>query len=113
MQLTARNLSELVRELRSTSREGEKRKTPRVGLRAKAQIVVQEKTMPVWIKDLSAGGANLSTPQPIEADTFFELLLSDTDKIGCTVTHCRQHGANLYSIGARFTQDVTRRNHSR
>src|SRR5262245_53514343 len=98
MQLTATSLAELVRELRSNSDAGEKRKHPRVGLRAKAQILVNDRKVTIWIKDLSAGGANLSSPQAIPQDSFFELVLSDTETIGCAVTHCREHGAKVFSI---------------
>jgi hypothetical protein len=109
MQLTATNLSELVRALRSNTGPGEKRKHPRVGLRVKAQIMLSKEQISVWIRDISAGGTNFSSPQPIPEGTHFELLLSDTDKIACIAQHSRQNPGNVFAVGARFTQDVSRR----
>ena len=113
MQLTATNLSELVRALRSNAGPGEKRKHPRVGLRVKAEIIVNEQSHTVWVRDLSAGGTNLSSSREIPDGTFFDLVLSDSDKIGCVVCHCRHSGPSTYAIGARFSQDVMRRVPSR
>src|SRR4051794_27374544 len=106
MQLTATNLSELIRSLRSHSVEGDKRKHPRVGLRAKAEVVLEGETIPVWIRDISSGGANFSCPHEMPPDAAFDLMLSATDKICCVVRHCRRNSPTLYSIGARFIDDV-------
>src|SRR4051794_37744066 len=109
MPLTSTDLSELVRALRSNPENGDKRAKPRVGMRAKADINIEGQTVPVWVRNVSAGGVNLSCPQPIDTGTRFELLLSKEDKIGCIACYCRPNTTKLFAIGARFTQDVKRR----
>src|SRR4051812_19464394 len=109
MQLTAMDLSELVRSLRSSLGPGEKRKHPRVGLRARAQILLNNEEVDVWVRDISAGGTNLSSPRAVEEGTSFDLLLSSSDKISCVSRYCSSSASNLFSIGAAFTQDVSRR----
>src|SRR4051812_24061380 len=109
MQLNSANLSELVRALRSNVAAGEKRKHPRVGLRSKAAIIVDRRSIPVWVRDISAGGANFSCPQVLEAGCQFKLALSETDTIECVVRHCRKNSSTSFSVGVKFTQDVARR----
>ena len=99
MQLTAATLSELVQSLRSQTGEGEKRQQPRVGLRAKAQLVVNDKTIAVWVRDISSGGINLSCPKDIPLETRVEIVLSDADQIGCIVCHCHKNGPHLCHRG--------------
>jgi hypothetical protein len=106
MELTASNLAELVKALRSSLEPTEKRKHPRVGLRAKARAVINGITVPIWIRDVSSGGVNISSPQKLAAGSEFDLLLSDTDRIRCQVCNCRQSAANAFSVGVRFTQSV-------
>jgi hypothetical protein len=78
-------------------------------MRVRADAVFNHETIPIWVRDVSAGGANLSSPQEIPADMHFDLLLSEHEKIGCIVCHCRQKAANIYSIGAKFTEDISQR----
>jgi PilZ domain len=106
MELTASNLAELVKALRSSLAPTEKRKHPRVGLRARAGAIINGVTLPVWIRDVSTGGVNISCPQKLAIGAEIDLLLSDSHKIKCQVCNCRQSAQNSFSIGVRFTQDV-------
>ena len=59
MQLTATTLGELIKSLRSNEMSGpEKRRQPRVGLRARAEIQIPGtgEHLSIWIRDVSAGG---------------------------------------------------------
>jgi hypothetical protein len=111
MQLDANGLAELIHALRSTPRPGEKRKHPRVGMRARAAVAVPPDfaEIPVWVRDLSAGGTNFVIDQEIIPGTRFQLLLGDRDMIACAVRFCRRSAPGTYSIGARFEGEVVQR----
>src|SRR6476661_8043104 len=100
MQLPATSLAELVRSLRSHEGSAEKRKQPRVGLRAKADIELAEQTFGIWVRDISAGGVGITCSQEIPIETRFELILSDDDRIGCVVCHCHRSAQRVFTIGA-------------
>lgn len=110
MHLSIEQLSDIVRSLRADERLGmEKRKSPRVGLRAQGLIVFPLDTtahIPVWIRDVSPGGFSFLYHSPLQESTGVSLLLKDRDgkleALGCTVMHCRKVASDLYSIGASF-----------
>ena len=114
MQFTARSLADLLRSLRSNKVEAlDKRKSPRVGMRVKTDIWHESLgQLTVWVRDLSAGGANLAVSQPMRAGDSLHLLLApggpgDDEKIECHVMHCRKLATNMYSVGVKFTKTPT------
>ena len=107
MQLTAQALADLIKALRSNPSTGmDKRRNPRVGLRARAdiQIPISNERLSIWVRDVSAGGVNILCSRYFEVNAQFILVLgSDTsEQAVCTVRHCRRVGSDLYGIGARF-----------
>ena len=106
MQLTASNLHDLIKALRSNAMTGvDKRRNPRVGLRARADIQIpnSNERVPIWVRDISAGGINILCPRYFEIDSQFVLILGDkSENCICTVRHCRKVGSDLYGIGAKF-----------
>jgi hypothetical protein len=109
MQFTARYLSDLIRSLRSHNNSAmDKRKSPRVGMRARVEIWHGSLgQMSVWMRDLSAGGANLAVPVNMNVGDELHLLLApgspgDPEKLGCRVMHCRKLATNMFAVGVRF-----------
>jgi hypothetical protein len=107
MQLTAQTLGDLIKSLRSNPCNGaDKRRNPRVGLRARAeiQIPVTNERLSIWVRDVSAGGVNILCPRYFEVNAQFTLVLGDdsSEQAICTVRHCRKVGSDLYGIGAKF-----------
>jgi hypothetical protein len=114
MNLTAQALSDLMKSLRSNPAEGlDKRRHPRVGLRARAEIQLPNTTerMPIWVRDVSAGGINILASRYFETGSQFTLVLGGdrAEHAVCTVRHCRKVGSDLYGIGAKFV-DFSLRN---
>jgi hypothetical protein len=112
MRLTAETFTELVRSLRSNAPgASEKRRAPRVGLRARADIIVRAgalglaEQIPVGIRDISASGMGLTCARPLMPGATFMLVLDGdgvTRDTNCTVVHCREMGEGFYRIGAQF-----------
>src|SRR6476661_10145411 len=102
MHLISTTLAELVRELRSRPPGSEKVKQPAVGVRIKSQIVLGNQKIPVWVKAVSYGGVVLSCSQAMKAAAVFDLLLSEKEKIACTVLNCTQNAPGVFSIDAKF-----------
>lgn len=108
MELTAKLLADLLGALRSSAgAELNKRKHPRVGLRVKTDIWhTTLGRMTVWVRDLSAGGANLAVPMQMTVGDDLQILLThadaDDDKIGCKVMHCRKVAPGMFSVGVKF-----------
>ena len=113
MRLTAKTLADLIESLRSNVGEpGERRREPRVGLRARAEIALpppagatEGKRIGVWVRDVSASGIGILCEQAFEAGDTFALLLG-ADGVGmmhCTVRNCRKIDGRLYGTGAKFS----------
>jgi len=109
MELSAKMLAELLGALRSTQAVADmnKRKSPRVGLRVRTNI--EHSTagrMSVWLRDISAGGANIAAPIQMKPGDSLDLLLPDgaqgEDQVHCTVVHCRKLAAEMYAVGLKF-----------
>jgi hypothetical protein len=110
MNLTTKSLAELLRSLRSNqSTDDNRRKSPRVGLRLRADIWhLSHGRMTVWLRDLSIGGANLAVPIPMLIGDELQILLKmrengEREKISCGVRHCRQLAPGMYSVGVQFS----------
>jgi hypothetical protein len=107
MELTAQTLGELIKSLRSNpTGGGDKRRNPRVGLRARGEIQIagSGERLNVWIRDVSAGGVNILSPRYFDLDSQFILILGGerNEQAVCTVRYCRKVGSDLYGIGAKF-----------
>lgn len=107
LQLTYETFHEMRQSLRShTPGDTEKRRQPRVGLRAQVEITVPGSIefCKVWIRDISEGGVGLLAPIHIDPGTQFLMSLRDRDGvphiIRCTVAHCRKVGTGLFVVGA-------------
>jgi hypothetical protein len=63
-------------------------------------------SFPVRVRDVSAGGINLSTEVELAAGTRFNLLLGEDDMIPCQVRHSRRV-SSTYIVGCQFEGDPT------
>ena len=114
MQLTAQTLGELIKSLRSNPAQGaDKRRNPRVGLRARGEILVPgtNERLAIWIRDVSAGGVNILCPRYFDIKSQFLLVLGGdrSEQAVCTVRHCRKVGSELFGIGANFLNFTPRK----
>jgi len=110
--LSAELYESIVVSLRSDGARGnhENRLMPRVGLRAKIDIVPSScddtgaKKITVWLRDISAGGLGIVTSQYLSEKTEFTAIFNrernDILKIPYVVTHCLTLSKGLFSIGA-------------
>jgi hypothetical protein len=96
-----------VRSLRSNTEANQKRKHPRVGLRAKTQITRGAESVTVWVRDVSSGGVNICCSFLMESGSGFELILSPTETVSCMVRHCRKAGPSLFIVGAKFLGEIS------
>lgn len=117
MELTAKMLADLISALRSTqSAEIEKRRAPRVGLRLKVNIWhITHGQLNVWVRDLSAGGANLAVPVEMKVGDDLHILFAPTatsaiegvdEKICCHVKHCRKVASGMFAVGVKFEKPL-------
>ena len=109
MQLTADLYREILRSLRSdhrSSRNLEKRSSPRVGLRSRVTIFPPNGGGPVvaWVRDLSANGIGLVYTQAMPIGAQFTAMFAgrvhDSLAIVYGVANCKELSKSLYSIGA-------------
>ena len=114
---TATSLKQLLSSLRSNeATQDNRRRSPRVGLRIRTDIWHPTRgRMSAWVRDLSAGGANILVPVSMLVGDTLQLLLetpTDTygnnggqlDKIACEVRHCRELAPNMFSVGLKFVE---------
>lgn len=112
MELSAKTLTELLGALRSTqSAELNKRKSPRVGLRIRTDIQHPiAGRLSVWVRDVSAGGANIAAPIEMKRGDELDLLLVNAtrgeDEVPCTVMHCRKLTHGMFAIGVKFNDPL-------
>jgi hypothetical protein len=119
MNLSAEMFDEIVRCLRSdgSTSEHEQRKSPRVGLRAQADVLLKPgtRTPPVRmrVRDLSVGGIGLLHTRAVPPGTEFVVLLPtarrsngyDCDAVvhlSCIAAHCREIAPDTYTVGGRI-----------
>lgn len=112
MHLSAKTLSDVIKSLRSNASRGmEKRKQPRVGLRARADIRTlryPNEKLSVWVRDVSAGGVQFTCPKGLTPGDKFTLVMGDdpADRINCTVTHAKRVSADLNVVGGQFADEL-------
>jgi hypothetical protein len=114
VQLTPKTLGDLIRALRSNKGAGDKRLDPRVGLSARAELILRDPEtglgvdrLTVRVRDVSAGGVGFLGPRPFAINEAFDLLLdgagaAQDEQVPCRVTYCRSVGRDLYQVGGRF-----------
>jgi hypothetical protein len=111
MHLSAKTLSDVIKSLRSNASRGmEKRKQPRVGLRARADIRADRypnERLSVWVRDVSAGGIQFTCPKVLNQGDKFTLVMGDdpADRMACSVTHAKRVSADLNVIGGQFADE--------
>jgi len=115
MQLSAGMYQEILRSLRSDAqREQERRKYPRVGLRAKVTLISIDPDgcagtpHTVWVRDISDGGIGLVVTRPMKrGELFVVVLVPDGQQricILCQTTQCRPTDLLM---GARIIRELT------
>jgi hypothetical protein len=115
MHLSVRTYKDILRSLRSdATRAGERRKHPRVGLRAKTIIHLVDSTgrraapQEVWVRDISVGGIGLVVNHPMKRGRLFllELLGEEQQKLHILYQVMQCHPADLI-VGARIVRQLT------
>jgi hypothetical protein len=120
VKLSAEQFETILASLRSfseTDRSVEKRRSPRVGLRATATMIhctgsgANARQHEVNLRDLSAEGIGLTHTEPLRTGTY--VLISFTRAVGevlrvlYRVAHCERLGERSYAIGARLDRVLT------
>jgi hypothetical protein len=112
MELSSKTLAELLGALRSTQSIADlnKRRSPRVGLRVRTDVMhATAGRMSVWVRDLSAGGANIAAPAMMKPGDGLCLLLPNgtqgEDQVPCTVVHCRKLAPGMFAVGLKFVRE--------
>jgi hypothetical protein len=107
MQLEYETFSEIIGSVRTTTQNTvEKRKNPRVGLRAQVELILHNNQAHVsaWLRDVSASGVGLLVRSPIERGDHFSIQIPNKEGIAkivhCTSCYCRKVGAKLFNVGA-------------
>src|SRR4051795_10633696 len=82
VQLTPKTLGDLIRALRSNKQHGDKRADPRVGLSARAELILRDpqtglgvERLTVRVRDVSAGGVGFLSSRVFAVNETFDLLL--------------------------------------
>jgi hypothetical protein len=117
MQLTAKNLGELIKSLKSSPRgTTEKRVEPRVGVRVKVELLLLDPQtgfgagrVSAWVRDVSATGVGLLANRPFKTGEAFDLLAEgdrdgEEERIACTIAYCRAVGTDVFRVGAKFAK---------
>ena len=116
MQLSAKQLHQIMATLRSSSNPAtkDKRQEPRVGFRTNVHIqsvagnAVSECEQ-VALRDLSKTGLGILRSQPVAIHSRFVVKMLDEARrpdflLVCTVRNCRKVAAIQYAIGAMFVE---------
>jgi hypothetical protein len=115
MLLTAELLADLVKSLRTAARVGEKRQTPRVGLRAYVDVILPGKTatIEVGVRDIGPTGIGIMSPDQLTAGQSVQMLCKrlngKTQTVHCVVRHCRKTGGPQFSVGLTFEASYQKR----
>ena len=115
MQLSSQQFFSIIESLRSDLRGGkavEKRKNPRVGMRARATIRLDadaSATEIIQLRDLSKSGLGFVRKAPLVLGERFTLVLPGEKKTGKTdpvyaVVQCRSVGDGFFMIGAALCE---------
>ena len=102
---------EILRGLRCDRAADERRRHPRVGLRARVTLESLDRhqrrtdARQVWLRDLSEGGAGLLVPDELRAEQPVVLHVpvapGRTAPVRCRVVHCAKAGS-FWRVGVEF-----------
>jgi len=121
MKLTAERFAQIIGALRSDAkcgRDSERRRNPRVGLRAQVLIAIRDREGVVnraltWTRDVSVGGIGLMMSKPVALGTYFLAHLEgrdgSTDVLYQVVRCYPGPSKDIFHVGARFERYVTSR----
>jgi hypothetical protein len=114
--LSAEVFESILANLRSDNkdRSAEKRLTPRVGLRAKIDIVPQAfgdqgaRPLTIWVRDISLCGLGILSTQFMSEGMVFTAMFDrerqGTLNVEYTVTYCKTLSNHLFSVGAHVNK---------
>jgi hypothetical protein len=114
--LSAELFESILANLRSDNkdRSSEKRLTPRVGLRAKIDILPQAfgdqgaRPITIWVRDISLCGLGILSTQFMNTGMIFtaqfDRASAGTLSVEYTVTYCRTLSNHLFSVGAQVNK---------
>ena len=110
MQLTSSQFLRIIETLRSDPLEG-RRRTPRVGLRAKAIMIPCVETGPVhrhevWVRDLSVEGIGFIHTEPLPIGSFIIVQFAGKGDDGlsvlCQITRSNRAAEKSVEIGSKI-----------
>jgi hypothetical protein len=109
MLIYAGQVSEMLRAIRCDRKVSDRRRAPRVGLRAKVEMVTSPErpaTAQVWIRNISLSGVGLLHSRKLAVGETIVLRFPTADKkmlsVPCEVIHCQSIPNQFFRIGARF-----------
>ena len=109
MLIYAGQVSEMLRAIRCDRKVSDRRRTPRVGLRAKVEMVTSPEhpaTAQVWIRNISLSGVGLLHNRKVAVGDTIVLRFPTAERkllsVPCEVIHCQSIPNQFFRIGARF-----------
>ena len=109
MLIYAGQVSEMLRAIRCDRKVSDRRRAPRVGLRAKVDMVTspeRPETAQVWIRNISLSGVGLLHCRKLAVGDTIVIRFPTADRkllsVGCEVIHCQSIPNQFFRIGARF-----------
>src|SRR5689334_4746549 len=109
MLIYAGQVSEMLRAIRCDRKVSDRRRAPRVGLRAKVDMVTSPErpaTAQVWIRNISLSGVGLLHSRKLAVGDTIVLRFPTADRklvsVPCEVIHCQSIPNQFYRVGARF-----------
>lgn len=106
----AKQIADMITGLRCDRRSNDRRREPRVGLRARVTVTdtdVHRRTRCGWIRDLSRGGAGLLLADPVAVDRVMALRVpigdQQTFSARARVVHCEKV-AGFHRVGVEFVR---------
>jgi hypothetical protein len=109
MLIYAGQVSEMLRAIRCDRKVSDRRRTPRVGLRAKVDMVTSPEhpaTAQVWIRNISLSGVGLLHCRKLPVGSMIVLRFPTADRkmlsVPCEVVHCQSIPNQFFRVGVRF-----------
>jgi hypothetical protein len=109
MLIYAGQVAEMLRAIRCDRKVSDRRRAPRIGLRAKVDMVTspqQPATAQVWVRNISLSGVGLLHSQKLSVGDTIVLRFPTADRkllsVPCEVIHCQSIPNQFYRIGAKF-----------
>jgi hypothetical protein len=109
MLIYAGQVSEMLRAIRCDRKVSDRRRAPRIGLRAKVDMITspqQPETAQVWVRNISLSGVGLLHSRKLGIGDTIVLRFPTADRkllsVPCEVIHCQSIPNQFYRIGAKF-----------